>query len=200
MVLVGLTGGIASGKSTVTRVFRSLGACVIDADELAREVVRPGTPAWDEVVSYFGEGILKKDGSIDRSQLANIVFDDPEKRKVLNSIVHPRVFAEAERRRKEIEEKDPVAVVVFDVALLIESGAHKKMDRIVVVYTDEETQVRRLMERDRIDRESAIKRIRSQMPLIEKKGYADYIVDGAMSVEELEQEIERIYKELKDMA
>ncbi len=200
MVLVGLTGGIASGKSTVTRVFRSLGACVIDADELAREVVRPGTPAWDEVVSYFGEGVLMEDGSIDRSLLANIVFDDPEKRKVLNSIVHPRVFAEAERRRKEIEEKDPVAVVVFDAALLIESGAHKKMDRIIVVYTDEETQVRRLMERDRIDRESAIKRIRSQMPLIEKKGYADYIVDGAMSVEELEQEIERIYKELKDMA
>ncbi len=199
MILVGLTGGIASGKSTVSRVFRSLGAYVIDADELARDVVRPNSPAWHEVVSYFGGGILKEDGYIDRSMLANIVFNDPEKRKVLNSIIHPRVFAEEERRRKEIEEKDPGAVVIFDAALLIEAGAHQRMDKVIVVYVDEETQVRRLMERDKIDRGSALKRICSQMPLIDKRRYADYVIDGAMHIEKLEQEIQKIYKELKAM-
>jgi len=178
MILVGLTGGIASGKSTASKIFKKLGAYIIDADVLAREVVEPLKPAWKEIVRSFGKGVLNKDNSINRKRLAEIVFNNKKKRELLNSIVHPRVFKRAKEIEKEIAEKDPEVVIIFDAALLIESGYYKKMDKNIVVYADEDVQVKRLIKRDGLTKDEAKKRIKAQMPLREKVRLADYIIDG----------------------
>ncbi|MFZ3063739.1 MAG: dephospho-CoA kinase [Nitrospirota bacterium] len=178
MILVGLTGGIASGKSAASKIFKKLGAYIIDADVLAREVVEPLKPAWRDIVKNFGKEILNKDNSINRQKLAEIVFNNKKKRELLNSIVHPRVFKRAKKIEKEIAKKDPKAVIIFDAALLIESGYYKKMDKNIVVYADKDVQVKRLMKRDGLTKDEAKKRIKSQMPLREKVRFADYIIDG----------------------
>lgn len=178
MILVGLTGGIASGKSTASKIFKKLGAYIIDADILAREVVEPLKPAWRDIVKNFGKDILIKDNSINRRKLAEIVFNNKKKRELLNTIVHPRVLKRAKEIEKGIAKKDPDAVIIFDAALLIESGAYKKMDKNIVVYADEDVQVKRLMKRDGLTKGEAIKRIKAQMPLREKVRFADYIIDG----------------------
>lgn len=178
MILVGLTGGIASGKSTASKIFKKLGAYIIDADVLAREVVEPLKPAWRGVVKNFGKGVLNKDNSINRKKLAEIVFNNKKKRELLNSIVHPRVLKRAKEIEKEIVKKDPEAVIIFDAALLIESGAYKKMDKNIVVYADEDVQVKRLIKRDGLTKDEAKKRIKAQMPLRQKVRFADYIIDG----------------------
>ena len=178
MILVGLTGGIASGKSAASKIFKKLGAYIIDADVLAREVVEPLKPAWRGVVKNFGKGVLNKDNSINRKKLAEIVFNNKKKRELLNSIVHPRVLKRAKEIEKEIVKKDPEAVIIFDAALLIESGAYKKMDKNIVVYADEDVQVKRLIKRDGLTKDEAKKRIKAQMPLREKVRLADYIIDG----------------------
>ena len=148
MILVGLTGGIASGKSEVSRIFKKLGAYIIDADEIAHALLEPGTRTWKEVVKSFGTDILRPDQTIDRTRLGQIVFDDPGKLAVLNTILHPSVFAEKERRRKAIAQADPQAIVIFDVPLLIETKAHERVDKVVVVVVDPKTQLKRLMERN----------------------------------------------------
>ncbi len=178
MILVGLTGGIASGKSAASKIFKKLGAYIIDADVLAREVVEPLKPAWRGVVKNFGKGVLNKDNSINRKKLAEIVFNNKKKRELLNSIVHPRVLKRAKEIEKEIVKKDPEAVIIFDAALLIESGAYKKMDKNIVVYADEDVQVKRLIKRDGLTKDEAKKRIKAQMPLRQKVRFADYIIDG----------------------
>lgn len=178
MILVGLTGGIASGKSAASKIFKKLGAYIIDADVLAREVVEPLKPAWRGIVKNFGKGVLNKDNSINRKKLAEIVFNNKKKRELLNSIVHPRVLKRAKEIEKEIAKKDPEAVIIFDAALLIESGAYKKMDKNIVVYADEDVQVKRLIKRDGLTKDEAKKRIKAQMPLRQKVRFADYIIDG----------------------
>ncbi|MEK6656675.1 MAG: dephospho-CoA kinase [Nitrospirota bacterium] len=178
MILVGLTGGIASGKSAASKIFKKLGAYIIDADVLAREVVEPLKPAWKEIVRSFGKGVLNKDNSINRKKLAEIVFNNKKKRELLNSIVHPRVLKRAKEIEKEIAKKDPEAVIIFDAALLIESVAYKKMDKNIVVYADEDVQVNRLIKRDGLTKDEAKKRIKAQMPLRQKVRFADYIIDG----------------------
>lgn len=200
MILVGLTGGIASGKSLVAKLLKDLGAYVIDADEIAHEVIQPGTPAYREILQQFGEGILGKDRTIDRSRLGQMVFSDPTKRDVLEGIIHPRVFAVEEARRREIAQQDPQAVVIFDAPLLIETHAHELMDRVIVVYADRKTQLKRLKERDRLDPEEAKRRISAQLPLADKKLYADYVIDGMASPQEVAIQTEAIYKELKALA
>ena len=198
MILVGLTGGIASGKSTASSIFKELGAYIIDADVLAREIVEPLKPAWKDVVKNFGKGILNKDNSINRKKLAEIVFNNKKKREMLNAIVHPRVLKRAKEIEREIAKKDPEAVIIFDAALFIESGAYKKMDKNIVVYADEDVQVKRLMKRDGLTKDEAIKRIEAQMPLREKVRFADYIIDGNKALNIVKKQLKRALKGLRE--
>jgi dephospho-CoA kinase len=200
MILVGLTGGIASGKTEVSKTFKKLGAYLIDADEIAHALLEPATPTWKKVVETFGTEILQPDQKINRKRLGQIVFDDPQKLLALNTILHPPVFAEEERRRKAIERVDPQAVVVFDVPLLVETQAHKRMDKVIVVTIDINTQLKRLMQRDGLSKREAQKRIRAQMPLKEKAKYADYLIDSSESPAKMETHIHQIFEELKRLA
>ena len=177
MVLVGLTGGIACGKSTVARDFAEQGAHVIDADVLARTAQAPGTPGARAVARAFGRDVAPG-GVVDRARLAELVFGHPRRKQRLEAIVHPRVFAAQRRIVREIAARDPDAVIVFDAALLIETGAHRRMDAVVVVTADRASQVARLMKRDGLTRAEALARIRSQWPLRVKRRYADHVIDG----------------------
>lgn len=177
-LLVGLTGGLATGKSTVAAAFRQLGCVVIDADVLAREVVEPGEPALADVVSAFGREVLGPDGALDRKRLGTIVFGDPDKRRRLEAITHPRIRARFTRRLEELAGRDFDGIVVFDAAVMIESGNYRNVDRLVVVVTDAQTQRARALRRDG-DREDVERRIASQMPLAEKARLADYVVDNS---------------------
>ncbi len=197
MLLVGLTGGIASGKSLVSEMFRGCGAYILDADVIARDLVRPGLPALDRIVEEFGPEVLLPDGGLNRRLLGEIIFRDPAKREALNGILHPRIFEEEERRRKEIVAGDPRAIILFDAALLIETGAHELMDRVVLVFVNEKTQVQRLMERDRLSREDALARVRAQMPMTEKRKHADYVVDTSQSFQKVQRQVEKICEELR---
>ena len=199
MLLVGLTGGIASGKSVVAEMFRRLGAYIIDADAIARDLVKPGSPALQRIVEAFGEEVLLPDGTLNRRLLAEWIFEDPAKRETLNAILHPRIFEEEERQQKAIVARDPHAIIIFDAALLIETRAHEVMDRVIVVYVDEKTQLARLMERDHLSREEALRRIRSQMPIREKLKYADYVLDTTQPFQRVEDEVARIYRELVEL-
>jgi dephospho-CoA kinase len=200
MILVGLTGGIASGKSFVAKGFRRLGAQIIDADDLAHEAIRPRTPAWKAIVEAMGPAVLHPNRTISRRRLGRAVFSDPAKLRWLNDLIHPYVFAELERRCKEIARKDPKAVAVFDVPLLIETGAHRRMDKIIVVAVDRETQIRRIRSRSRLSRREAMQRIRAQLPTSRKKRLADYVLDGNRPPSLLNRTIRKIYEELKALA
>lgn len=200
MISAGLTGGLATGKSTVARLFRRYGAIVLDADVLARKVVEPGRPAWRDIVEAYGSGVLRKDRRVDRAALARIVFWSRAKLRRLNSIVHPRVAREQARLSREVARINPHAIIIYDAPLLIEAGAHHRMDRIIVVHTDRETQVLRLQRRDHLTRAEAMRRIRAQMPLWQKIKYADYVIDGKHSPRRLRLHVKRIYLELKHLA
>ncbi|HET6365382.1 MAG TPA: dephospho-CoA kinase [Nitrospirota bacterium] len=200
MLIVGLTGGIASGKSLVAKVFQDLGAHIIDADKIVHELLEPGQQAWEEVVKYFGPEIVFPDKTIDRRKLGAIVFNDAEKRAWLNQCLHPKVFAVYTARVKHLSARELDAIIVLDAALLIETGYHKKMDRIVVVYADQEQQMERLTSRDRFSREQALVRIRSQMPLSEKRKHADYVIENTGTREETEQQAREIFQKLKQEA
>ncbi len=200
MLIVGLTGGIASGKSLVAKVFQDLGAHVIDADKIVHELLEPGQQAWEEVVERFGPEIVFPDKTINRRKLGEIVFNDAEKRAWLNQCLHPKVFAVYTARVKHLCARALHAIIVLDAALLIESGYHKKMDRIVVVYADQEQQLERLTSRDRFSREQALVRIRSQMPLSEKRKQADYVIENTGTREETERQAREIFQKLKQEA
>src|SRR4030042_4211619 len=137
MLVIGLTGGVASGKTTVSEVLREEGAILIDADQIARELVQPQTPAWQELVKAFGNGILDRDGSIHRQKLASLIFSNPRQRSLLDRILHPRIKEEIGRRLKGIKQRDPEAIVVIDAPLLIETGGHREMDKVIVVISTE---------------------------------------------------------------
>jgi dephospho-CoA kinase len=176
-LLVGLTGGIATGKSTVSETLTRLGCVVIDADQLARDVVAPGEPALAEVVREFGD-VLTPDGALDRKKVAAIVFADPLRRRTLESILHPAIRARFDARLHALAHEGFEGIVVFDAPVMIESGGYKNMDRLVVVYADEATQRARLVARDR-DSADGERRIASQMPLAEKVKLADYVIDNS---------------------
>lgn len=191
-MLIGLTGGIASGKSTVSRMMRELGLPVIDADQVARKVVEPGQPAWKEIKEQFGEEVLLPDGSLNRKKLAEIIFHDEEKRQLLNRITHPHIRREMDRQTEEALKKHKV--VVLDIPLLFEGGRADEMDKVLVVYVPEDVQVRRLMERDEISEEYARQKIASQMPLEEKKKRADAYIDNSKSLDETRRQLLSILK------
>ncbi len=200
MVLVGLTGGIATGKSTVARLFQECGAAVIDADVLARQAVEPGKPAWRDIVRTFGKGILNPDRTINRRALGAIVFRAPTKLRRLNAIVHPRVARAQARLVREIARKDPDAIIVYDVPLLFEAAAHRRVDKVVVVTADRKTQISRLQQRNHLTRAEALRRIRSQMPLGKKTIRADYVLDGTLPLARLRRKVARIFEQLRHSA
>jgi len=200
MILVGLTGGVACGKSSVARLFQDCGAILIDADVLARTVVERGKPALKDIARVFGKKTLLPDGTLNRPALAKIVFGSPAKLKKLNAIVHPRVAREQARMTREIANQEPRAVVIYDAPVLIEAGAHERMDKIVVVAADEQTQIKRLHNRSHLSKTEALRRIKSQMPLAKKTAMADYVIDGTLSFEQTKHEVQRIFAELKQLA
>ncbi|OGL69017.1 MAG: dephospho-CoA kinase [Candidatus Tectomicrobia bacterium RIFCSPLOWO2_12_FULL_69_37] len=191
MLRVGLTGGIASGKSGVSRVLVRRGIPVIDADQVARELVAPGSDALREIVEAFGREILDPGGALDRSRLGAIVFSDEPKRRRLEAILHPRIRAEQDRRLRKLEgEGAPVAVV--DAALMVEGGGWRRFDLLVVVDSREEDQIARLRERNGLGEGAARARVRTQMPLAEKVKFADRVVDNRGSLAELEAQAEAL--------
>jgi len=191
MTIVGLTGSVGTGKSTVTKFFRQLGAYIIDWDELARAVVRPHSKAWKEIVEYFGKDFLNEDLTINRQKLAEVVFSDKEKVTKLNHIVHPEVLKEDERMTSEIKSLDPDALIIKDIPLLFELTRPIFVDRIVVVSASEQTQLKRLEEMG-MSREDAQSRIKSQLPLEEKIKSADFVINNDGSLEETKRQVEQI--------
>jgi len=200
MLVIGLTGGVASGKTTVSEVLREEGATLIDADQIARELVQPQTPAWQEVVRAFGNEILDRDGSIHRQKLASLIFSNPRQRSLLNRILHPRIKEEIGRRLKGIRETDPQAIVVIDSPLLIETGRHRDMDKVIVVVCTEAQQIERLKRRNQLSEEQARAMLSSQMSLEEKTTVADYVIGNEGSPEETRQKARNVFKELKRIA
>ncbi|WP_200761018.1 dephospho-CoA kinase [Effusibacillus dendaii] len=200
VMIAGLTGGIASGKSTVSKMFRELGAPIVDADIIARLVVEPDRPAWQGIVEEFGTEILLSDRTIDRTKLGSIIFADASRRDKLNRIVHPRVREEAARQVEQFLREDPKRPILQDVPLLIETGLYKQMDKVIVVYVNEETQLQRLMQRDGSTKAEAMQRIRAQMPIEEKKKFADFLIDNSGSLEGTRQQVEQIWEELNRLA
>ncbi len=182
-----------------TSMFRELGAHIIDADEICRNLVQPGCPALQKIADTFGDEILLEDHSLDRSKLAHIVFNDPEKKKRLESILHPKVFAEETKIYEEIKKKEPNALVIIDASLMFESGHYKEMDKTVVVSCDCEKQMQRVIKRSHLDRAEVKKRLRSQMSLEEKTDLADYILDNSSSVGDLRIGVENLYQKLKTL-
>jgi len=177
MKVIGLTGGIASGKSFVASILEECGAPVVDADLLARDVVLPGEPAYFAIVEAFGKAVVRPDGTLDRTVLGRIVFADASARKVLEGITHPRI---AERAAQRIEEErlKGTLVLFYMVPLLIEAGLTAVVEEIWLVFVDREVQIGRLMKRDAIPREEALRKMAAQMPLDEKAAYADVIIDN----------------------
>ena len=192
MIIVGLTGSVGTGKSTVANLFKELGAYVVDWDELAREVTRPHLKAWKEIVEYFEKSILNEDLTINRQKLADIVFSDKEKVAKLNQIVHPEVFKEDERITDEIRSLDPDALIIKGIPLLFELTCPVYVDEIVVVSASEQTQLRRLEEKG-ITREDARNRIKSQLSLEEKIKSADFVINNDGSLEETKRQVKEIY-------
>jgi len=195
-LLVGLTGGIATGKSTVSAMFAHLGAKIVDADLLAREVVMPGQPALDEIVREFGPEVLQADGHLDRKRLGALVFNEPERRKRLEAITHPAIALRQQRILSVYEEEVFEGIVIWDAALLVETGGAKRMDKLVVVSTDHVTELARLIARDGMTEEEARGRIATQMPVAEKAKVADYVIDNGGSRAETERQVREVYAKL----
>jgi dephospho-CoA kinase len=193
---VGLTGGIASGKSTVARVFRELGAHVLDADRIARDIVPPGSPALARIARAFGKEMLRPDGTLDRAALGEVVFADAGKRRVLEGILHPLILDEIDRRVDELERADPGGMVVVEAALILELGRQAEFDALVVVWADEAQQRQRMIQRDKLSVEEAQRRLDAQMPLAEKRSRAQFVVDNSGDQEACRADAERVYGEL----
>jgi len=194
-VVIGLTGGIASGKSTVSAKLKELGAAVIDADLLARDVVRKGEIAYNKIVQCFGADILLPGGDIDRKKLGNIVFSDKEKLALLNSITHPEIINRMKERIQELK-AEGAKVIVVDAAILIEMGLHKYVDSVWVLSVDRETQLKRLAERDKYDYREAENRINSQFTDEVRKKYADVVIDNSKPIEEVEKRLEELWNNI----
>ena len=199
MLRVGLTGGIGCGKSVVAAMLREQGFLVLDADTLAHQLVEPGQPAYDDVLQEFGKGVCDASGKIDRAKLAAIVFAEPAKLARLNQIVHPRVAEAQERQFTEWQRTHPRSVPVVEAALLVEAGAHNRLDRLVVVWCRPEQQIQRLRERG-MSAEEAQRRIASQMPLEEKRRLAEFQIDCSGTIEDTRQQVERLAAQLRQLA
>ncbi len=200
-LIIGLTGGIGSGKSTVAQMFEELGAEILDADKIGHQLILPHTPVWEKIVSSFGKDILQKDLYINRKKLGNLVFNDYRLLKKLNEIMHPQIIKIIEEKiRKEKSKKCQndldKSILIIEAALIYETKLEKLMDKIIVVSIQEEEQIKRLRERNALSREDILKRIRAQFPLEEKIKKADYIVDNNHSLDCTRKQVKRIWAEL----
>ena len=200
MIIAGLTGGIASGKSTVSRFLSDAGAHVIDADKIARAVVEPGTAGYDAIISSFGRTILLPDGKIDRKHLGEIIFNDPDKKAHLNAIVHPLVFERSAGMIADIAAQAPDAVVIMDVPLLMEVGMEHDLAEVIVVYVPETIQLERLMSRDRIDEQAAMARIRSQMSIEKKRQLATIVIDNSGTLSDSRGRARAVFNRLRQQS
>lgn len=196
MLNVGLTGGIACGKSTVAQMFVRLGGHLIDFDKLAHEVQEPGKPAWKDVVNFFGREVLKRDQKIDRNKLAAVVFNHPDKLQALNDIIHPRVYEAWRLRSQDIKQHHPHAIVFADVPLLFEGRMQHLFDLTILVMIAPEEQVNRLMNRSDLCREEAELRLSCQMPICDKMNLADIVIDNQCAVEETEKKVTEVWQHL----
>lgn len=196
MRIIGLTGGIASGKSFISEHLQQLGALIIDADELARQAVQPGSVVLSEIEKEFGADLIAKDGTLDRAKMGGIVFNSAKARQKLNEIIHPQVLKEV-YRLISINRNDPdLKAIIIDAPLLIESGLNEAAEEIWVVSVDKDIQVARLMSRDKMSLEQAQNRIKSQMPLAEKIAYADHVIDNNQSRAETLRQIDRLWQKV----
>ncbi len=195
MYLVGLTGGIGSGKSTVARMLEKRGAAVIDADRLAREVIAPGTEGFEAVVARFGDRVLTAAGDLDRASLAETVFADPEARRDLNAIVHPRVYERITHRLEELDASG-TEIVVLDVPLLVESGAGDAYGDVVVVEAPEDDRVRRLVEQRGMDPDDVRGRMRSQASDADRRAVAAEVIDNSGDLVDLEEKVDRVWQRI----
>ena len=200
IMIVGLTGGIVSGKTTVARMFQDLGAEVIDLDRIAHEIVLPHKKAWRKIVQHFGKSILKENQEIYRKKLAQIVFNHPEKLQLLNELTHPEIIALMSERIKQLSEQcNQDTICIIDAPLLFEAHVEKLMDKIIVVYVSREQQIERLSCRDSLERREAIARIESQMPLEQKVQLADYVIDNCSSLNSLRKQVRQIWTNLQSI-
>ena len=195
VLIIGLTGGIASGKSTAAAMLRELGAPIVDADLLARQVVEPGTPALAAIAARFGPGVIGGDGRLDRKRLGERVFADPTARAALNSITHPRI---AEASRAELAQLRAAGhpVAIYEAALLIENKIHLGVDGLIVVAVPEEVQIERLRRRDELDRDAAALRLSAQLPLADKIAVADWVIDNAGSLDETRRQVQEVWRDI----
>ena len=196
----GLTGGVACGKSTVARYFQDLGAYIIDADRVAHEVVEPGREAYRQIIERFGKEILGEDGRIDRKKFGPIVFADRDRLAALNAIVHPRVIVRIKEMVAEQRKQNPRSVTIIDAALIFESGIGDALRKVIVAWCRPEQQVERLMAKTGLSRPEAERRIQAQMPLVEKRDRADYLVDCSGSLEQSQAQTKAVYLELRRIA
>ena len=197
MKVIALTGGIGTGKSTVSDLFKEKGVTVIDLDQLVRDLQKPGKDVYNRIVEAFGEEILDANGEIDRRKLGSIVFLDPEKRETLNKIVHPKVLSELKDRLFKLEKKGEKLIVV-EIPLLYELGLQKLFDAVILVYAPEDLQIKRVMARDSLSKQEAINRINSQIPIEEKRKKAEYVIDNSGSLENTRQQFDVLFKELTE--
>ena len=199
-LIVGLTGGIVCGKSTVAKMFKDLGAKIIDADKLGHKVILPHKSAWEKIVKLFGKELLKEDLSIDRKKLGEIVFDEQRLLKKLNEITHPEIIKLIKKKISLVKnktcKKGKEEILIIDAALIYEAKIDNLMDKIIVVYIKEDEQIKRLKKRDNLSAEEALKRIKSQMSINEKIKFADYIIDNSNSLDKTKKQVEKIWKNL----
>jgi dephospho-CoA kinase len=198
MVIAALTGSIASGKSTVAGFFKELGAYIIDFDALGHELMKPGHKAWRKIVDYFGDGILNKDQTIDRQRLSSIVFDAPRELGSLNEIVHPEILKENQRITEEILHDDPGAIIIKDVPLLSKSFAKKLANYVIVAWSSEDSQIKRLSERG-LDEYEARKRIQAQASLNEKLEFADFVIYADLTIEDTKKQVAQVFNILRNL-
>lgn len=196
MIIVGMTGGIGTGKTTAAEMFRRMGAAVIDADEISHRLIYPGRPAWKKIVSTFGKAVLRRDYFIDRKILAQKVFSDSRQLKKLNGIIHPLVYKAIREKIATIRRPDPSAVVILDVPLLLESVGQRHADKLVVVAAPRDVQLKRVCEKFGIGKSDALRRIKAQMPLKEKIKIADFVIDNGGSLISTEKQVRAIWKTL----
>ena len=191
---LGLTGNIASGKSTAAKFFAELGCYCLDTDEISRMVMQSGQKAYEGVLNLFGEGILSEDGTLNRKALRSMVFANPSLRKQLEDIVQPAIRDYEKAEVGRIKGSDDKAVIITQAAVAVEAGTHGRFDRMIVVYVEPEVQLKRLMERDDISEEDAVRIINSQMPIAEKVKYAHFIIDNSSDLNNLKKEVKRVWE------
>lgn len=197
--LLGVTGGIATGKSTVAEMLAEKGAVLIDFDDLAREVVVPGQPAYQEMVAFFGSEILHADQTLDRKKIAQIVFRDQGKKKKLEAMIHPRTYERYVEWVEEMIQKDPQAIIQTVIPLMIELNLHSLFDKVLLAYAEPEVQIRRLMTRDRIEEAEAARIIGNQLPIDAKLPYADFVIKNGGSLDQTRQQIDVLWLQLPEL-